>query len=689
MRRGVDVGLEWLWVRGAAVAWCTGRALSSRMVSMKDGRRRATWWLGGARARGGGVWSLHFVGMLAFSLPIHVAYDPWITMTSLGLAVGVSYFALYVMARRELRYRRLLGSALLMAAGICGMHYTGMAAMRMLPGIEYRPGLVLLSILIAVVASVAALSAARCLNKASARGLLVKRVAVACVMAVAITGMHYTGMAAARFPPGSICGVVHGLSTQGLVLPVTLVVVLLLIMTLLSSWMDASNQRLEGSVDQLSGQMVRLAALDMLTELPNRRTLMEGIERIIQAEGAQQEPFAVLFMDLDGFKAINDSLGHAAGDEVLKAFAMRLQQCVRKSDMVARLGGDEFVVVIHQLRSVEAVTRIVESMLARMREGNWRDGVSLQVIPSVGIALYPQDGESVDVLLKNADIAMYEAKRAGRGTYRFFDWSMNQAATRILKIQQGLHEATTHGWFKLHYQPKFSADGRCLQGAEALLRYTHPELGVISPQEFIGIAERSGLIVQIGEWVVREACRQLRSWQRQDIGPLKLAINLSPRQLIQPDLLQDVLEIVKQEAVEPAWLMFEITETVAMQDAAYTVETIHAFQQAGFDVAIDDFGTGYSSLAYLQRFRVRQLKIDGFFTQGLDAAGEEGEAIVSAIIALAHSLGMDVVAEGVETATQLEKLKSLQCDQIQGYLLGRPMPAEAFAEKIEGWLAVA
>lgn len=266
---------------------------------------------------------------------------------------------------------------------------------------------------------------------------------------------------------------------------------------------------------------------------------------------------------------------------------------------------------------------------------------------------------------------------------------MNQAATRILKIQQGLHEATTHGWFKLHYQPKFSADGRRLQGAEALLRYTHPELGVISPQEFIGIAERSGLIVQIGEWVVREACRQLRSWQLQNIGPLKLAINLSPRQLIQPDLLQGVLAIVKQEAVEPAWLMFEITETVAMQDAAHTVETIHAFQQAGFDVAIDDFGTGYSSLAYLQRFRVRQLKIDGFFTQGLDAAGEEGEAIVSAIIALAHSLGMDVVAEGVETATQLEKLKSLQCDQIQGFLLGRPMPAEAFAEKIEGWLAVA
>ncbi|MHC1481624.1 putative bifunctional diguanylate cyclase/phosphodiesterase [Frateuria aurantia] len=671
----------------AALASYTTLDVSGRIVALRDTRRRQWWLGGGALAMGSGIWAMHFVGMLAFSLPIRLAYDPWITMLSLCLAIAVSYFALRVIVRPDLPLRWLAGSAVLMAAGICGMHYTGMAAMEMVPGIQYRPVLVGLSMLVALAASFAALAAARQLNGIVVPHLLPKRIGVACVMAVAITGMHYTGMAAAYFPPGSICGATHGLGGEGLAAPVTAVVLLLLAMALLSSRLDASNQKLAGSVDQLSGQMVRMAALDMLTELPNRRTLMEHVGRLIQ-DGPAHGRFAVLFMDLDGFKTINDSLGHTAGDQVLKAFASRLQQCFRKTDMVARIGGDEFVVVLDHLPAPEVAAQVVESMLARMWQGAWRDGVSFQVIPSVGIALYPQDGENVEILLKNADIAMYEAKRAGRGTYRFFDWSMNHAAARILQIQQGLHEAVAHGAFSLNYQPKFSTDGARLLGAEALLRYSHPELGVLSPQEFIGIAERSGLIVQIGEWVVRQTCRQLRHWRSQGIAPLKVAINLSPRQLIQPDLLQVVLDIVQEEQVLPDWLMFEITETVAMQDAARTVDTIHAFQQAGFDVAIDDFGMGYSSLAYLQRFRVRQLKIDGFFIRGLDAAGEEGEAMVAAIIALAHSLGMEVVAEGVETTAQQEKLKTLGCDQIQGYLLGRPMPEAMFAGEIEAWRAV-
>jgi EAL domain-containing protein (putative c-di-GMP-specific phosphodiesterase class I) len=310
-------------------------------------------------------------------------------------------------------------------------------------------------------------------------------------------------------------------------------------------------------------------------------------------------------------------------------------------------------------------------------------------MPSIGIALFPQDGDTVDALLKHADAAMYEAKRGGRSTWRFFEAAMNEAATRTLQIQRALHEALGAGYFSLHFQPKFRGDNGELAGAEALLRLNHPEIGNLPPLEFIPVAERSGQIVQIGYWVAREACRQMRRWQASGLPAIKVAINLSPRQLAQPDLVATMLDIVRSEQVACDRIMFEITETVAMRDAPRTIEMIGAFHASGFEIAIDDFGTGYSSLAYLQRFRVKQLKIDRFFTNGLDAHGTEGSAIVSAIIALAHSLEMDVVAEGVETASQLDKLKGLLCDEMQGFLLGRPLTAEAFGALLHARKAIA
>jgi EAL domain-containing protein (putative c-di-GMP-specific phosphodiesterase class I) len=324
-----------------------------------------------------------------------------------------------------------------------------------------------------------------------------------------------------------------------------------------------------------------------------------------------------------------------------------------------------------------------------MRRGSWSDGQPLQVVPSVGISLYPQDGDSAEALLKNADAAMYEAKNAGRGTYRFFEASMNEAATRTLSIQRALHEALEFGYFSLHFQPKFNGKSGELVGAEALIRLDHPEIGSLPPLEFIPIAERSGQIVQIGAWVVREACRQIHRWKLEGRPPVKVAINLSPRQLAQPDLVEVLVSIVHAEHVNCDQIMFEITETVAMQNAPKTVEMIRQFQDRGFDIAIDDFGTGYSSLAYLQRFRVKQLKIDRFFTNGLDEPGNEGSAIVSAIIALAHSLEMDVVAEGVETTSQLGKLQAMMCDEIQGFLVGKPLTSADFGMLLMGTSVVA
>jgi diguanylate cyclase (GGDEF)-like protein len=476
----------------------------------------------------------------------------------------------------------------------------------------------------------------------------------------------------------------NGINSQWLTTTIILLSFAFLIGTLMVLRFDARTSFLAGSVSQLNSQIIRLATFDTLTNLPNRWTLMERMEQAIHASRHHQKMFAILFMDLDGFKIINDSLGHSAGDEILKAFAQRLLHCVRGGDMVVRLGGDEFVVLLENLASPADAANMAESVLSRMRQGLWADNQPLQVMPSIGITLFPQDGDTAEALLKNADAAMYEAKRGGRSTYRFFEANMNEAATRTLQIQHALHEALVTDYFSLHFQPKFRGDNGELTGAEVLLRLRHPELGPLLPMEFIPIAERSGQIVQIGYWVVRETCRQIRRWKESGLPVIKVAINLSPRQLEQSDLVARMLDIVRSEQVPCEQIMFEITETVAMQDAPKTTNMIREFQENNFEIAIDDFGTGYSSLAYLQRFRAKQLKIDRFFTNGLDEYDHEGSAIVSAIIKLAHSLEMDVVAEGVETASQLEKLKGMRCDEMQGFLLGKPLAAEEFSALLHG-----
>jgi diguanylate cyclase (GGDEF)-like protein len=662
----------------ATLASYTALDLTGRIFLLASARLRHAWRLGGAAALGVGIWSMHFIAMLAFSLPIPLGYDFATTAASLGLAIGASYLALYVTTRVRLTAGRLLAGGVVMGFGIAGMHYTGMAAMQMAPGIHYRPAWFAASLAIAIGASTAALWMARALSNDDARHVVRKRLAAALVMGIAITGMHYAAMAAAEFPLGAVCGAAKGVNATWLATSVILLTFAILIVTLMLSRFDARTAFLVGAVSKLNGQIVRLATLDTLTGLPNRSTLTDRIERAILSARRQRTLFAILFMDLDGFKTINDSLGHSAGDQVLTAFAQRLLLCVRSSDTVARLGGDEFVVLSENLGSREDAGALAEGVLERMRLGVWTDSQPLQVMPSIGIALYPHDGDTVETLLKHADAAMYEAKRAGRSTYRFFERSMNEAATRTLQIQNALHEALAAGHFSLHFQPKFHGSGNSLAGAEALIRLHHPQLGTLTPLEFIPIAERSGQIVQIGYWVVRETCRQIRQWVSQGLPSMKVAINLSPRQLLQPNLVASMLEIVEAEGVACEQIMFEITETVAMQDAPKTIEMIREFQASGFEIAIDDFGTGYSSLAYLQRFRVKQLKIDRFFTNGLDAHGPEGSAIVSAIIALAHSLEMDVVAEGVETESQLDMLKTMMCDEMQGFLLGKPLSADDF-----------
>lgn len=676
MHSTYDYWLVALSLAVATLASYTALDLSSHISALTRRRLRHAWVAGGAAAMGIGIWSTHFIGMLALSLPTSLRYDFVTIGYSLGIAVLLSYSVLYGVTQTKRTTSRLITGGTLMGFGICGMHYTGMAAMHMQPPIHYDPVLFVTSIVIAIGAAIAALWIAYAFGNANQTHRVAKRIGAAFLMGIAITGMHYTGMAAAHFPPGSVSGATNDIDSQWLATTIILLTFAILIVTLILSRYDARTNFLAGSVSRLNGQIVHLATVDTLTGLPNRWTLMERVERAIDAARGRRNMFAILFMDLDGFKLINDSLGHSAGDEILKAFAQRLRHCVRGGDTVARLGGDEFVVLLENLASQDDASEMAESVLSRMRQGLWTDSQPLQVMPSIGISLFPQDGDTVEALLKNADAAMYEAKRGGRSTYRFFEASMNEAATRTLQIQNTLHEALEADYFSLYFQPKFNGGGGELIGAEALLRLRHPEFGLLPPMEFIPIAERSGQIVQIGYWVVRETCRQIRRWQENGLSAIKVAINLSPRQLEQPDLVATMLDIVRSARVPCDQIMFEITETVAMQDATKTIDMIREFQENGFEIAIDDFGTGYSSLAYLQRFRAKQLKIDRFFTNGLDECGHEGSAIVSAIIRLAHTLDMDVVAEGVETDSQLEKLKGMMCDEMQGFLLGQPVTAE-------------
>ncbi len=450
-----------------------------------------------------------------------------------------------------------------------------------------------------------------------------------------------------------------------------------LVLTVLDRRMEARTAAYIRSLQNVNEKLQYQATHDALTGLPNRVLLFERIQHAIDAAHRRTNLFAIFFIDLDGFKGINDTLGHAAGDILLKQFAVRLKLSVRKEDTVARLGGDEFVVMVEDLPDTDMAAHIAEKLFNCFQEEFELGQTRLRVTPSMGVALYPEDGQNVDELLSHADAAMYQAKSNGRNGYRFFESAINAATLRAIAIQRALPAAIVNNQLHLHYQAKFDGKTGEVLGAEALVRWDHPQLGAISPGEFIPIAERSGHIGNVGQWVLEEACRQLRAWQDEGMKTVRIAINLSPVQLRAPHLVEEILSTTQRFEISPHMLMFEITETAAMQNAEETMRTIERLQNAGFEMSIDDFGTGYSSLSYLQQFGVQEMKVDRSFIRDINLT-PKSRSIVAAIIRLAHTLDMKVVAEGVETAEQLQMLRDLECDQTQGYLLARPMEASGF-----------
>ncbi|MBR0565177.1 EAL domain-containing protein [Azoarcus sp. L1K30] len=424
-----------------------------------------------------------------------------------------------------------------------------------------------------------------------------------------------------------------------------------------------------------------LAHHDTLTNLPNRALLQDRIEQAILQARRSNSHTAVLLLNLDRFKTINDSLGHDLGDGLLQQVALRCQSQVRESDTVARPGSDEFVIVIPEIAHPHDAANIARKLLASVSRPYLLGEHEIRVTASVGIAIFDGDGRTPAELLRNADAAMYRAKAEGRNAFQFYSADMNSASLGDLLLENQLRGALDRGELELHYQPKVCTETGNLVGAEALLRWRHPELGLIAPGRFVPVAEESGLIVPIGEWVLREACRQLKAWRDAGLMPVPVAVNLSAQQFMNRQLAF-LVEDVLAEAKLPAGLLgLELTETMLMRDVDRTIETLSALRSMGIDLSIDDFGTGYSSLAYLKQFSVNILKIDRSFVNDIHRENADGK-IAAAVIALAHSLGMKVVAEGVETDAQRDFLHAHGCDQLQGYLFGRPITAADFELKL-------
>ena len=963
-----DTGLVILSVVVAAIASYVALDLASRISASLGGSAARYWLAGGALSMGTGIWSMHFIGMLAFRLPMPMSYDVALTLLSLLIAVIVSGFALLTVSHGMLSMRRLLGAGLMMGLGIASMHYTGMAAMEMNPPIRYDPLLFTLSIVIAIAASLAALWIAFQLRSETILSAFRTKAGSAIVMGAAISGMHYTGMAAAIFAPGSVCTVSpQAIDNVWLAAAVGGFTFMFLATTLVISVFDArladrsaklaenlrranlvletrgselshanlllqqemqermqmetalreSEERyrqlvelspdailiqsegriifvngagakllgaaspsdllglpvadlvhaehrdrfverlrrvkdedrggppLEGRLirldsmpvdveltaspfvykgkpavqvvmrditrrkraqeeirrtqaflssivdnmpnmvfvkeaqelrfvrlnkagealtgfseaellgrnayDLLPGeqaeastardretlrlgtqastaeeqirtkggeerilqtkklaipdeqgrpqyllgisediterkraeeQLKQLAQYDSLTGLPNRSLFRDRLSMTMARARRSGRILALMFLDIDRFKEINDSLGHTIGDEVLQATAGLLRQCLRDVDTIARLGGDEFTIVLENLTHADQAAFVAQKIQKTLADPIVLQGREVFVTASIGITLYPGDAADFDTLLQAADIAMYRAKEEGRNTYAFYAREMNARAAERLKMENLLRHAIERQELLLHYQPKVSVRTGQVVGAEALCRWNSKELGSVPPGEFIPLAEKSGLITPIGEWVLRTACAQNKAWQDEGLPPLLISVNLSPRQLRQKDLVEMVASVLEKAGIPPQLLELEITEGMIMQEPENVTAILRRFHELGVQLSVDDFGTGYSSLAYLKRFPVQKLKIDQSFVRDLSTDADDA-SIVKAVVVIAKSLGLKVVAEGVETQAQLAFLAKLDCDEYQGYYFSKPVPATEFRSALE------
>ncbi|WP_139490324.1 putative bifunctional diguanylate cyclase/phosphodiesterase [Brevibacillus dissolubilis] len=436
-----------------------------------------------------------------------------------------------------------------------------------------------------------------------------------------------------------------------------------------------------GQLTDALNRMETMAFYDPLSELPNRRLFEKHLSVELMQASRYRKMVAILFLDVDRFKFINDTLGHLLGDSLLKAVAKRLKTHVPAGDLVARQGGDEFTLMLRDIKDRAEIIRIVQQLQKSLSKPFLVDEQELRITCSIGIAIYPDDGLEPETLMKKADIAMYQVKEQGRNGFSFHTPDMNQAIARKMILEKELHKAIERDEFILYYQPQIDIEQDSMIGIEALLRWQHPTLGMIPPGEFISIAEETGLIIPIGEWVLRTSCYQIKAWHENGLPTVRLGVNISPRQFYQGNLTELVRVILEETDLDPQYLNLEITENIAMQNIEQVIETLHQLKKLGISISMDDFGTGYSSLYFLKHFPIDTLKIDQQFIRDVTEDSDHA-AIISAIIAMAAKLELNVIAEGVETDSELGFLKGQRCNEVQGFLYSRPVPAEELEQML-------
>lgn len=779
----------------------TAFGVAERINAAEKEGIKVVWIIFGAASMGLGVWTMHFIGQLALSLPIPVTYNSRLTVISMLPAVLVSCTVLWLMIHSAFNQVRLLACGIFLGLGICNMHFIGMMAMEFNADVLYVPNLLIIAVIIAVLFATVALYIqfdATTHSKLHVVGM--KQVNSSVVMGFAVSGMYYVIMHATVFLPQpgkyqateTIDSIVLAYLISGVVFLILLLAIIIpfamryremtfelreqegqlrIAATAFQSsdaiviadqkhriirvndaftritgyqqaevlgrapdqffsdrydklffreigdqlaihgkwsgeiwnkhkngnvyptWQTATTiQNRQGEITDFvfffsditklkraERKIERLAFYDSLTDLPNRRLLIDHLEHEYAVAKRYQRYGALLFLDLDRFKHINDSLGHSVGDEILIITAQRLSDILRESDIAVRLGGDEYVLLIPaQAISIDQITSqaryVAEKIQAAINEPYYIAEHELYTSSSIGIALFNGQEANAECILKQADTAMYYAKDAGRNTFRFYLNSMQEAADARLLLEKALRKACANNEFNLHYQPQFALNGEII-GLEALLRWQHPELGLVSPAEFIPIAEETGLIVAIGEWVLNTVCRQLKEFEQQGLRISQIAVNISSKQFHHLGFVAMMMKILSEADLEPSRIQIEITEDVFISDFDEAFTKMNTLKQLGFCFTIDDFGTGYSSLIYLKRLPFEQLKINQSFVKDLlDNPSEK--AIVKAIILMAKGLGLQLVAEGVETERHLTVLSNLGCCYFQGHYFSKPLPVD-------------
>ncbi len=632
---------------------------------------------------GAAIWCMHFVGMMASHFPGTHYFDAPLTFTSYIIAFLASTFAVWLTTRFTMPLPRLALSAVLMGAGISSMHYVGMLAMH-IDGykVQYEPLVTLCSVLIAIGGSgLTFLLAFR--NKHSHRYQELIKVMVSLTLTLTIIIMHYTGMAAMNFVPISHQEAVlaHAAGQELEMLTILFVTCLVLAGAFCVAMLERRLEERSRQLKKANRELANLSVQDNLTKLPNRLFLAEYAHFLFTEQRYKKDQIAFLYIDLDRFKAVNDVFGHHVGDQLLIQLANRLHSLLDSRSKLLRIGGDEFLMVLESA-DAERASQISEKILEMIQDSFQIAGKEINISGSIGIAMYPEHGNNLQDLLINADAAMLTSKYQGRNTYSVFCYSSDHSEAKSQsKLINDMYKAVEDQQFILFYQPKFTACSRAVCGVEALIRWKHPTLGMLTPNMFIPGAEKTGLIIRMGYWALEEACKQIKQWERSYPQFLPISVNLSALQFEHKHLFSTLEDLFKRYAVDPSHLMIEITESTAMHHIDSSIRTLERLRQMGIKLAIDDFGTGHSSFLYLKNLPVHELKIDKEFIYDLTPDSKE-EMILESIIHLAIKLGLVVTAEGIETPLQAEILTRLGCQQLQGYLLGLPMDVERLEQAV-------